>query len=82
MIPWTLKPMHRHRHAARMLRTQERLEAGMTVGSSLSGQVEQWRAGLLVDDFVIDYDPDTEEGFTRVPRRVGVDKGWVHEPNV
>ena len=81
MIPWKLKPMHRHRHAARMLRTQERLEAGLAVGPSLSRQVEQWRAGLREDDLVIDYDPDTDEGFTRVPRRDGVDWGWVHEPN-
>jgi len=56
-----------------MLRTQARLDAGHTVGQSLLPQVTQWRAGLEVEDSVIHYDPDTEEGFWRVPRRDGVD---------
>ena len=79
-IPWLLKPEHRHRHAARMLRTQARLDSGHTVGQSLLPQVTQWRAGLEAEDSVIHYDPDTEEGFWRVPRRGGVDGWWVRDP--
>ena len=80
MIPWKLKPMHRHRHAVRMLRTQARLDAGEPVGPSLLSQMELWRAGLQVNDTVIAYDPDSEEGFTKVPRRAGVDLWWIREP--
>ena len=75
-IPWLLKPEHRHRHAARMLRTQARLDAGLTIGRSLVTQVETWRAGLELEDTVVHYDAETEEGFWRVPRRTGVDLWW------
>ena len=81
-IPWLLKPEHRHRHAARMLRTQARLDAGLTIGQSLVTQVETWRAGLELEDTVVHYDADTEEGFWRVPRRTGVDLWWVRDPDV
>ena len=80
-IPWKLKPEHRHLHAARMLRTQARLDAGLDVGASLREQVRTWREGLLAEDSVITYDPDTREGFWRVPRREGIDRGWVREPD-
>ena len=81
-IPWTLKPEHRHRHAARMLRSQARLDNGHPIGATLVTQVEQWRRGLEAEDSVIHYDPDTDEGFWRVPRRAGVDTWWVRDPNV
>lgn len=81
-IPWKLRPEHRHLHAARMLRTQARLDAGLEVGKSLLKQVTTWREGLIDEGSVIAYDPETEEGFWRVPRRPGIDLGWVREPNV
>lgn len=81
-IPWRLLPQHRHLHAARMLRTQARLEAGMEVGPSLRRQVQTWREGLELEGSVIAYDPETEEGFWRVPRRPGIDVGWVRNPEV
>lgn len=81
-VPWRLKPEHRHRHAARMLRTQARLDAGKTIGSTLAVQVESWRAGLELEDSVVHYDPDTPEGFWRVPRRPGIDTWWYRDPNI
>lgn len=81
-IPWTLKPEHRHRHNARMLRTQARLDVGKDIGATLRPQVEAWRASMEADDAVIHYDPDTEEGFWRVVRRQGVDLWWVRDPTV
>ena len=81
-IPWTLKPEHRHRHAARMLRSQARLDNELPIGQTLVAQVDQWRRGLEVEDSVIHYDPDTDEGFWRVPRRPGVDLWWVRDPTV
>ena len=81
-VPWALKPEHRHRHAPRMLRSQARLDNGLPIGATLVRQVEQWRAGLQAEDSVIHYDPDTDEGFWRVPRRPSVDTWWVRDPNV
>jgi len=81
-VPWTLKPEHRHRHAARMLRSQARLDNELPIGATLVTQVEQWRRGLEVEDSVIHYDPETDEGFWRVPRRPGVDLWWVRDPSV
>lgn len=81
-IPWKLKPEHRHLHAARMLRTQARLDAGLEVGKSLQKQVTSWIAGLEADNSVIHYDPETPEGFWRIERREGIDQWWVRDPNL
>jgi hypothetical protein len=81
-IPWHLKPEHRHRHAARMLRTQARLDKGLPIGASLAGQVRAWREALEADDSVVHYDPDTEEGFWRVPRRPSLDLWWYRDPTI
>ena len=81
-LPWPLKPEHRHFHAARMLRTQARLDKGMEIGLTLRRQVETWIEGLELEGSVIHYDPDTEEGFWRVPRRNGIDLWWVRDPTV
>lgn len=80
-IPWKLRPPHRHLHAARMLRTQARLDAGLEVGTSLLSQVTSWREGLEAEGSVIHYDPETPEGFWRVDRREGIDTWWVRDPN-
>ena len=81
-VPWRLKAEHRHLHAARMLRTQARLDRGMEIGVSLTKQVESWRSGLEAENSVIHYDPDTTEGFWRVARRPGVDLWWFRDPGV
>jgi len=82
-VPWKLNPEHRHHNAARMLRTQARLDRGLTIGKTLAPQLERWKAGLAADgDSVVHYDPDTDEGFWRVARRPGVDRWWVREPTV
>ena len=79
-IPWVLKPEHRHRHSARMLRAQTRLDAGLPIGVSMVAQVVAWRESLEAEDSVVHYDPDTKEGFWRVPRRAAVDHWWVRDP--
>ncbi len=82
-MPWKLKPEHRYRGPARMLRIQARLDNGHQIGKTLVHQVETWREGLALDrDSVIHYDPDTEEGFWRVPRRPGVDLRWFRDPSI
>jgi hypothetical protein len=78
-IPWALRPEHRWSNTARMLRAQNRLDAGHDIGQSLIPQLKAWRARLEREDAVIHYDPDTVQGFSLVSRRAGVDLGWVRE---
>jgi hypothetical protein len=79
-IPWKLKPEHRHLSPARMLRIQARHEQKLPLSETLERQRKRWIAGLLIENQVIHYDPDTAEGFWRVERRDGVDTWYVREP--
>lgn len=80
MIPWAVKPEHRHRHAAAMLRTANRLNKSLPVGESALRAYRTWIVSLEEQDAVVHYDPDTEEGFFYVPRRPNIDKGLIREP--
>ena len=79
-VPWKLKPEHRHLSPARMLRIQARYEQGKPIGATLERQRQRWVAGLLIENQVIHYDPETPEGFWRFPRRDGIDRWYVREP--
>ena len=79
-IPWKLKPEHRHLSPARMLRIQGRYDQGLPISETLERQRARWVAGLMIENQVIHYDPDTEEGFWRFPRRDGIDRWYVREP--
>jgi len=80
MIPWAVKPEHRHRHALTMLRTANRVNQGLPVGESSARQYRSWIESLTAEDVVVHYEPDTEEGFFYVPRRPNLDKGLIREP--
>lgn len=79
LIPWKLQPQHRQLHAAKMLRAKSRLDRGEGVGDIQRRQLETWLAGLEADQACIHYDPETEQGFWRVPRRSGID-GIIRDP--
>ena len=79
LLPWTLRPEHRQLHAAKMLRAKSRLDRGEEVGRIQRRQLETWLAGLEADQACIHYDPETEQGFWRVPRRSGID-GIIRDP--
>ena len=81
LLPWSLRPEHRQLHAAKMLRAKSRLDRGEDIGPSQKRQLESWLAGLEADQACIHYDPDTEQGFWRVPRRPGLD-GIIRDPGV
>lgn len=80
LLPWKLRPEHRQLHAAKMLRAQSRLDRGETITRIQQRQLDTWKAGLEADNACIHYDPDTEQGFWRVPRRPGID-GLIREPD-
>lgn len=79
-VPWKLKPEHRYLSPARMLRIQARYDQGLPLSETLEKQRERWIAGLMLDNTVIHYDPETPEGFWRFPRREGIDTWYVREP--
>ena len=80
LIPWAVKPEHRHSHAVAMLRAEARKRAGKTLTPLMDDMLDVWLSGLERDGNVVHYDPDTAEGWWYVPRREGVDKDLIREP--
>lgn len=68
LIPWAVKPEHRHAHAVSMLRAEARKRAGKTLTPLMADMLEAWLNGLERDETVVHYDPDTNEGWWYVPR--------------
>lgn len=82
-VPWhPIRPEHRDRYLVRMLRAAHRREQGLKSAAVLEAMLDKFLEAAKEQDFVITYDPDTEEGFFRVPRRVGVDTGLVRDPGL
>lgn len=82
LVPWQLRPEHRQLHAAKMLRAKSRLDRGEPISPVQRRQLETWLAGLEAEDAVIHYEPDTDQGFWRVPRRPGIDTTIIRDPAV
>lgn len=73
LIPWAVKPEHRWAYAVQMLRSEARRREGKELREIEWLRLEPWLRGLDEDNVVIHYDPDTDEGFFRVPREKGDD---------
>jgi len=80
MIPWEVKPEHRWNYHVTMLRAAARREAGLSNNAQAEARLDSWLATLSSGDRVVDYDPDSPDGFSLVPRREGVDTGLIREP--
>lgn len=80
IIPWEVKPEHRSRGFDLHLHTAARLEDGMKVTKVNLSAFESWWAAMQENDWVVAYDPHTEDGFYPAPRRPGVDLGYIREP--
>jgi hypothetical protein len=80
LIPWAVKPEHRHAHAVSMLRAEARKRAGKTLTPLMAQMLETWLRGLKDDERVVHYDPSTAEGWSYVPRREGIDKDLIRVP--
>jgi len=78
-VPWSpISPEHRQDYLARMLRAAHRREQGLKSSSIWEARLDGFLKSMDEGGWVVDYDPI--EGFRRVPRRLGVDKGLVREP--
>ena len=81
-LPWhPIRPEHRNKHLARMLRAAARRQQGKSNAAVLEAQLDSFLASMEEGGWVVHYDPDTAEGFWRVLRRPGIDKGFVREPD-
>ncbi|HLN78767.1 MAG TPA: hypothetical protein VK204_17110 [Nocardioidaceae bacterium] len=82
-VPWhPILPEHRDRYLIRMLRANHRREQGLANAPVLEAMLDKFLVAAEEQDFVVTYDPDTEEGFFRVPRRVGIDEGLIRNPDL
>jgi hypothetical protein len=82
-VPWSpIRREHREKYLVRMLRAAHRRDRGLVNAPVMEAQLNTFIASMERDGWVVDYDPDTEDGFIRVPRREGIDLGYVREPGL
>lgn len=79
LIPWAVNEEHRWAYAVQMLRSEARRREGKELREIEWLRLEPWLRGLEEDNVVIHYDPDTKEGFFRVPREAG-DEDIIRRP--
>jgi hypothetical protein len=79
LIPWFVKEDHRWAYPLAMLRVEARQRDGRELRLVDEQRLESWKAMLEEKNVVVAYDPDTEEGFTYVPRKK-TDTDIIREP--
>lgn len=80
LIPWKVEAQHRYAYPILMLRKEARRRAGFDLSPKEVDEVEGFIRSLERDGAVIHYDPETKEGWFRVPRREGTDMDLIREP--
>ena len=80
LVPWDVRPEHRWAYPLGLLRSEARRRAGGRGSATDEERLALWKAGLAEQGTVVAYDPSSDEGFSYVPRRVGVDEDLIHEP--
>lgn len=84
-IPWhPIRPEHRDKYLVRMLRVAARRDQGLKSTPVLEAMLDKFLEKAEAGGWVVTYDPENypDEGFVRVPRRVGVDTWLVRDPSV
>ena len=81
LIPWVVASQHRHSHAVTMLRAEARRRAGLDLTPRTASELTSWLERLKVDGTVVLYDRATDCGWRYVPRRVGIDRDLIREPD-
>lgn len=80
LIPWRVRREHQRKWTHTQLRNENRRRNGLHVNSSALTDLERWKIALDKAGAVVDYRRDTEEGYFLVPRRDGIDKDLIREP--
>lgn len=81
LLPWKLAPRHRGDTIAQRLRTEWRRRRGLPVDPAKARDLDSWLSWMKASDLVVDYDPESDEGFAFLPRRPGVDGDLIYEPD-
>lgn len=80
LIPWKVRREHQRKWTHSLLRNENRRRNGLPVPEPALIELERWKIGLERAGAVVDYRPDTEEGYFLVPRRDGVDTDLIRVP--
>ncbi|GIG62299.1 hypothetical protein Lfu02_66710 [Longispora fulva] len=80
LIPWEPRPIHQFHLLLTRLRDEERRRAGDQLDLETHFRVRDWTARLRAHGLVVAYDPTSEQGFSLVPARPGVDTDLVRVP--
>ena len=80
LVPWMIAEAHRWSHALIMLTDESSRRRGDTLSEHDARRLDAWTENLCEGDLVVHYDPGTEEGFSYVPRRLGVDHDLIRNP--
>lgn len=78
LIPWAVKPEHRFHYFLTQLRAEGRARQGKPLSTHAQANLDAFKRDRLGKLYVVDYDPDSEDGFTLVARRRGED--MVRQP--
>ncbi|HLL67543.1 MAG TPA: hypothetical protein VK453_17795 [Micromonosporaceae bacterium] len=81
LVPWNVRERHRWAYPVIMLRAEARRRGGVDLSADDLAKLEAWLKRMKEDDTVLHYDPDTEEGWCYVPRRVGIDVDLIRVPD-
>ena len=80
LIPWHIKEQHRWGYPVAMLRAEVRRRKGTALDEQTARKLKGFLERLERDNLVVEYCPDTEDGWSLVPRREGIDRDLIHEP--
>lgn len=82
-IPWRVKVEHSEHYLRRMLRLYAYEQIGRELNHKQAGELARFKRKMDEVGGVVQYDPEHEKGpWLVVPRRPGVDKGYVRNPEV
>lgn len=80
LIPWHVQARHRWSYPIMMLRREARRRAGAAMSAEQLHAVNAWKRGMSERGTVLHYDPDTEQGWSYVSRREGIDLDLIRVP--
>ncbi|EYR62242.1 hypothetical protein N866_10390 [Actinotalea ferrariae CF5-4] len=80
LIPWHVREEHRWAYPLVLLRMEARRRAGAELRPLDAKRLASFLERLAGQDLVVAYDPESEDGFSYVPRRQGRDLDLIREP--
>lgn len=80
-VPWIVKNGPGRGNLAVGLRALDAIDNGKEVSPQQKRQAASVKRRSMADNVVVDYSPD-ENTFLWVPRRKGIDTGWIRDPFV